>query len=245
MSDRGQGARPTAADLRWLEAAKELTPDKSLARSASNARFLVGTISVVAAVLTAFGVLGSGKLDGSPWLLAFAGLTTILAALSVVFALWALLSRHERVRVGNIDEVKTWYDRELQRKAKASVAGLLLIAALTSAVGTALGQIWATMTATPMNETTLSVVAGKDGYTVGIVGAVASVPVGGHIEIRVRSDGITSIQVSALAKAGRTATVDSAAVVPSRPALVVVDIIVRNAQGRVVARFSDRLSTSS
>jgi hypothetical protein len=237
VSEPGEGNRPTSADLRWVEAAKELTPDKSLLRATANAKFLVATISVLGVLITGFGAVSATQVASEKALLIGTGLTTVLAALSVGIAIWTLLPRNDKIRAGNLIAVREWYQAELKRKGKASVAGLLLLVAIAVAAGTAVaGTIAAIVNKAPTNHVTVSAAKTKDGYIIAVKGTVSNVPAGSIVNLTL-SGPDRLVVVVAKPDEEETATVDSTAVVASLPAKLSTSIRVVGPDGHLLDEF--------
>jgi len=126
----GYGEEPTDADLRWAESIKELSGPAALVRVAANARATVGTIALVGSVLGGLGLVSIPVLrtgQAVRWLAIAAVLTAIA---SVVSALLYLALRVQRLNIEDLEEVRGWYNGQLDRVRFAVAASWLLLAAV-------------------------------------------------------------------------------------------------------------------
>jgi hypothetical protein len=134
-----------APDDLWGTAARELGPEKSLARISANAKFAVATVAIVGTALTALGLVNAQALVGARTPRTLALLSVGAAVLAVLAALLYLALRVRQVNVENLVEVQRWYEREFRRTWPAMAASWLLI--LSVALGGAAGLITALDTA--------------------------------------------------------------------------------------------------
>jgi hypothetical protein len=126
----GYGEEPTEEDRRWAAAVSELTGPSALVRVAGNARATVGTVALVGTALTGLGLLSVPTLAANKVAWWFAVGAATLAFAAVVAGLLYLALRLERVNVEDLDQVKGWYQAQLDRVRLAVVASWLLIGAL-------------------------------------------------------------------------------------------------------------------
>ncbi|MFJ6604735.1 hypothetical protein [Streptomyces lydicus] len=138
------GERPTRLDLLWQAAADELAPHKSLARMAANARSAIGTITIVATLLAGLGTFAASQLTDYPWLTTFAAVSVAAATAAVILSLIALVNREAPISVNDLEQVKEWYEKRLEKGKLAASGGVALIgavvlAAVTSIVGLLVG----------------------------------------------------------------------------------------------------------
>jgi hypothetical protein len=117
----------------WETAAKELWPDKSLARIAANARFTVATVTVVGTVLTALGLITIQAVVADRMARVLAVVSIGAALLAVLLALLYLALRVRKVNPQNLARVESWYQSELRRTWLAGAASWLLIIAVVLA----------------------------------------------------------------------------------------------------------------
>jgi len=127
--DVGYGEDATGDDP-WEGAAKELTPDKSLARIAANAKFTVATVTVVGAALTALGLVTVQTVNMDHTSRALAELSVSAGLLAVLLALLYLALRVREVNTQNLVQVEDWYRSEFRRAWVAVAAGWVLIVAV-------------------------------------------------------------------------------------------------------------------
>jgi hypothetical protein len=130
--DVGYGVEADPDDP-WITAAKELTPDKSLARIATNAKFTVATVSVVGTALTALGLVSADRLIRDHATRIFALLAVGAALVAVILALAYLVPRMGRVNIEDLEGVEVWYSRQFRWAWLASAAAWLLIVAIVIA----------------------------------------------------------------------------------------------------------------
>jgi hypothetical protein len=123
----------------WVAAAGSLTPDKSLGRIAANARFTVGTVTVVGTALTALGLVTVAAVSENTVARALALAAVVLATLAVVLALSYLTVRLERLNVSDLEQVRSWYLRQFRRTWLPASAGWLLVIAVVLSAGAGIG----------------------------------------------------------------------------------------------------------
>jgi hypothetical protein len=123
------GRVPALADEIWEAAAKSLSPDKSLERIETQARYLFSTVTVFGTLLTGFGLFSTGtRLGGDPRALLW---PTVLVCLSLSLSMFALTPSTGRVNVNDLIEVRSYFARRLLLRGVAIfIAGLLFAAAL-------------------------------------------------------------------------------------------------------------------
>lgn len=126
---------------RWLQASAELAPEKALARAAGNARFLVSVVLVVSTVLTAFGGLTVREASLSACMRTAIAIVLILVTASVCLALASLVLRTKRVAVGDLEDVREWFEKELQRMRVIALAGWFLVSAVAISGVTAVARL--------------------------------------------------------------------------------------------------------
>lgn len=120
----------TAAERRWLRAAEELAPQKSLARASSNGRFLVGLVVLVSSLITGFGTIALNSVTLRSTSRAVVVLVVLLVTSSVSLALSSLVLRTGHVAIGDLVDVERWYASEFRRMRRIAWAGWLLVAAI-------------------------------------------------------------------------------------------------------------------
>ena len=123
---------------RWLDAAGELTPEKSLARIEATAKQLLTGITLITTALTGFGVVNADRLRATPRLL---GASIGLTALSMALALWATMGRATQVNLNDLDAIRDFYSSKIRRAARlVGLSGLTFVAALTWASAVAIAD---------------------------------------------------------------------------------------------------------
>lgn len=116
-----------------LEAAAfDLAPHRSLERIESTGRFLLGTVGVVGALITGFGVFDSSMVANHVgWLLP----SLIAAAFAMGLALFAAIGTGDSVRVDDLEDVDRYYSSQIRRRGRMiRLAGLALAASLLLAL---------------------------------------------------------------------------------------------------------------
>jgi hypothetical protein len=134
--------RPTSpADQAWADLAAQLTPAAAMARIDAVTARAVTTITVIGVLLTGLGALGAGTLAQGGPARGLAVAAVITATLSVACALTAqVLTITRRLNTANLSEVKGWYQRQFETRARATQAAtilLILAALLAGATATA------------------------------------------------------------------------------------------------------------
>jgi hypothetical protein len=127
--DVGYG-EDAAEDDFWDNAAKELAPDKSLARIAANAKFTVATVTLVGTALTSLGIVTVQTVNIDSISRAFAIFSVSAGLLAVLLALFYLALRIRDVNPQNLVEVEKWYRSELRRTWIVIIASWMLIIAV-------------------------------------------------------------------------------------------------------------------
>lgn len=110
------GKRPEEEDKFWLEAAKNITPEKSIERIDAHGKYLFGTVSIVGTLLTGFGIfspLGATVLR-SPWIV----IPVILACLSLAFAMMGITPNLDRVYRRDIISIRNYYNNLIRRRGR-------------------------------------------------------------------------------------------------------------------------------
>lgn len=118
----------SSADLRWNELASQLTPAASLARIDTVTSRAVTTITVIGLLLTGLGALAAGQFarHGAARDLAVAAVIT--ATLAVASALTAqVLTITRGLNPDNLIEVRAWYHRQFNIRARATQAATVLL----------------------------------------------------------------------------------------------------------------------
>jgi hypothetical protein len=135
------GATPKPETLRWRAAADGLSPEKVVERISANARFLTGTVTVVATTLTAFGLVGASSVLQQPIAryMAVAAFAAVLAAVGL--SLSCLVIRGRNVNLENLQAVEAWYRQEFRKAYRLAIAGSALLAGLLLAGSAALVSV--------------------------------------------------------------------------------------------------------
>jgi hypothetical protein len=140
-SDDSYGV-PVDAEDPWVAAKKEMYPAASLMRVGAQARFAVGTVSVVGIALTALGLVTASSITagGLSRVLAFGA--SCIAIVAVICALIYLGPRLDKVNYENLDDVKAWYRVQFGRARLVVLAGWLLVLSVGLGAGAGLAAAW-------------------------------------------------------------------------------------------------------
>jgi hypothetical protein len=110
------GKPPDEEDMFWLEAAKNIAPEKSIERLDAHGKYLFGTVSIVGALLTGFGIFSSAEATvlRSPWLV----LPILLACISLAFAMMGITPRLDKVSRRDIISIRNYYNSLIRRRGR-------------------------------------------------------------------------------------------------------------------------------
>ena len=124
---------PTVTDQVLSDAAKTLTPDKSLERAESHAKYLFSSVTIFATLLTGFGILSGNKaIARNPLLLSF---PLALICLSLALSMYVLTPRGGEVNLDNLFDVENYFGRLIRSRGRAIfAAGILFALALISVI---------------------------------------------------------------------------------------------------------------
>jgi len=147
-SGRSVGREPTVDDLRWLRAGEDLQPQKSLARAADSARYVVTTVALLGTLVAGLGVLALDRQTG-PLVATAGGVALVAAAAAVAVALTAVVSRTRSLAPEDVAAVRAWYSDELRRTGRAGLAGVLLVVSVVSAAVAGGAEVVQRVTAGP------------------------------------------------------------------------------------------------
>jgi hypothetical protein len=122
------GEPVSPSDQMWLDAAADLTPDKSVARIEDNAKYLLGGIAVIGTLITGLGVFTSNKVASHPVALLP---TVVLTAASLAAAALALVPHGESVSIDDVAAIKRFYQADIRTRGRlVQAAGVLFGLAL-------------------------------------------------------------------------------------------------------------------
>lgn len=129
------GQPPTRRSENLEEAARELAPHHSLGRVESTARFILGTVGIVGALITGFGAFGSSPAAEHPWWL-LPSLT--FTAVSIVLALFAAMGSPDEVNVDDLEDVDSYFADQIERRGTlVRMAGIALAISIVLAIAPA------------------------------------------------------------------------------------------------------------
>lgn len=202
---------PTPDTVRWQKAADALAPDLSMQRIAANAKFVVATITVVGAALTALGLVNVDQLTHRPVARAFALLSTVLTVAAVLMALRYLVLRSRAVALDNLFDVEAWYKEELDLSWWVRAAGWLLFSAVLSA---GLAGVVAAVTADPWYQVGLQSSGLADKASLTATASANGVSRGALVQAKVTASaagGVETVvlQTARTADSGGTARIDA------------------------------------
>ncbi len=107
----------------WLDAAAELAPDKSVARIEDNAKYLLGGVAVIGALLTGLGVFTSDRVAAHPVALLP---TVALTAASLAAAALALVPHGGGVSIDDVASIRRFYEGDIKARGRlVRAAGVL------------------------------------------------------------------------------------------------------------------------
>lgn len=164
---------------RWVEAARELRPAKSLARVMGTSRGVLSSVSLVGIALTALGIIGTAAFTAHPMLMAGALGAAVLALAACLLALSYGAGRPEKLNTENLDRVVEWYDRQFRRVWRVTLACWLLMVAVGLGAVVGVAAVVASYSKAPMLTLSEQVSSGQRtlGFEVSITNQVAGSPV--------------------------------------------------------------------
>jgi hypothetical protein len=131
----------STADQAWVDLSKQLTPAASLARIDAVTARAVTTITVIGLLLTGLGALAAGQFARHGTARGLAVAAVVTATLAVACALTAqVLTITRGLNTDDLLEVKAWYQRQFNIRARTTQAAtilLILAALLAGATSTA------------------------------------------------------------------------------------------------------------
>ncbi|MEV4616167.1 hypothetical protein AB0K43_26765 [Kitasatospora sp. NPDC049258] len=210
-----QGRAPSPETVRWQQAAAALGPEQTLLRIAANAKYLVATVTLVGTALTALGLVSVDRLADRPLPRTLAGIAVLLTLLAVLLALGSLVLRSRDVRLGNLEDVKAWYQDEFKRAGRVTAAGWLLLGGILFA-GAA--GIVAAVAAAPSYQVGLQSAARATGTALSVKATADDVADGSVITVKVTGTDRTGAETllitgSGTADHGGDASIEASAVV--------------------------------
>ncbi len=137
--------RTSPSDQQWADLAEQLTPAASLARIDTVTGRAVGTVTVIGVLITGLGAVAAGQVTRGGPARDLAVAAVITATIAVACALTAqVLTITRRLNPANLTEVRAWYHRQFQLRARVTqVATMLLILAALLAGATATATVLA------------------------------------------------------------------------------------------------------
>jgi hypothetical protein len=110
------GKIPTIEDKFWIELANKTTPDKSIERLDTHAKYLFSTVSIVGTLLTGFGIFSSSGANilRNPWFL----LPVALACLSLALSMMGLTPKVDSLNRHDINSVRNYYNKLIIRRGR-------------------------------------------------------------------------------------------------------------------------------
>ncbi|NUK01525.1 hypothetical protein [Streptomyces lunaelactis] len=138
--------------LRWQRAAEALEPEHTLGRIAANAKFVLTSITLLGAALSAAGLVSITRLMHRPELLWLAVCAFVLSLGAVLLSLLALVLRSREVNLEDLEDVEAWYKEEFGHAVWVTVAGWLLCGGILAA---GVAAVVAAVLATPSYQVAL------------------------------------------------------------------------------------------
>jgi hypothetical protein len=132
-SEPRKPGRPATTRVENLEqSAVELAPHESLRRLEANARYVLGTVGVVSAIITGFGAFGDSVARNNP---GWAVPSLVLFAVGVALALLAAVGKADDVNVDDLEDVDRFYADQIEWRGRLlRVAGACVALAMVLAV---------------------------------------------------------------------------------------------------------------
>lgn len=158
----------------WRDAAKTLTPIKTLEKISEHNKFILSTVTTIGTVLTGFGAVtatvavsrNTYTINGFPVVPAGALLTSALASLAVAVALFGRRLEFRKVNSNNLVAVKKFYTDQVNRsKGPIKWASKFFTAAAFAAAATAIvaGVLVVSHPSNPRSLASMSASVGADG----------------------------------------------------------------------------------
>ncbi|MFD9030624.1 hypothetical protein ACFVZW_05590 [Streptomyces sp. NPDC059567] len=158
-SDAPPQAMVSADTRRWQRAAAALEPEHTLTKIATNAKFVLTSITLLGTAISAAGLVSITRLTQRPELLALTVFAFVLSLGAVLLALWTLVLRSREVNLDDLEDVKAWYEEEFGHAVRVAAAGWLLCAGVLLA---GVAAVIAAVVAAPSYQVALQS-AGSDG----------------------------------------------------------------------------------
>ncbi len=122
-------APPTVTDQVLSDAARTLTPDRSLDRAEAHAKYLFSTVTIFGTLLTGFGLISGNPVIAHEPLLLIVPLS--LVCISLALSMYVLTPSRDSVNLDNLVEVQVYFGRRIRRRGSAIfMAGVLFAIAL-------------------------------------------------------------------------------------------------------------------
>ena len=130
------GAPSSVSDDVWVEAAKEISPAKSLEHASGTSKYVIANISLVALIVGGFGIFSDigGGFDQHPVLFSFTAVFAALALLTAVISLFPLVSSD--LDYDNLVTVQRAYKNVIWFRAVGAIlaTGFLVVALVLALV---------------------------------------------------------------------------------------------------------------
>lgn len=121
----------------WTQASKYLEPSQSVERIDAYAKFNLGFVAFVSALISGFGLVGANSIKSGGPTSYLASLTLVLALIAVLLALFSIIIRSQAVRLQNLAEIEEWFAREIKKARYVRLSALFLMLSVLSAGATA------------------------------------------------------------------------------------------------------------
>ena len=110
------GIPPTESDNYWLEQGSKISPDKSIERIDTHAKYLFSIVSVVGTLLTGFGIFGPTTIPGlrSPWLI----IPVAFAALSLALAMMGITPSLDKISLWDVYSIRDHYNSLIRKRGR-------------------------------------------------------------------------------------------------------------------------------
>ena len=134
---------PSPSDQALLDAAKGVVGLSALKSATANAAFVTANLALITALVTSLGLVKAEDIgtaltsSGKKWCLAVAA---ICGALALVLALFAQVVTFRKIHPANLEEVRTFLNKEIEWRARHSGLSLVFLGIAAGAV--AVGFVW-------------------------------------------------------------------------------------------------------
>jgi hypothetical protein len=158
----GVGTEPTPEDLALVELQNRFTPDKQIAFLEASAARVVSQTALVGTVVAAGGLVALSTILANPLSFGLMLVAVALSGLAILLALTTQVVTPTRLRIGNLVEIKAWFERYSGwRGIFLTAATWLIVLSFISAAAAVGFALWG-QSDKPTFDVTVSVSPGKE-----------------------------------------------------------------------------------